>query len=233
MANTTWNLPAPIGFRGLHPDLPVTVYYRHLPHWRQDGATYFVTFRLADSLPQMKLRELEGMKREWLAKIESGRTGSLSREQSEAYAQVMMQEVEGWLDQGMGECWLKRPELSQMVANDLHHGDGDGYHLGCYVTMPNHVHAIIRPLLPQEHPLEDILRGCKRHSSRKINAAVGRSGTLWQEESFDRIIRDEEHLWRCIQYIGRNPGIAGLPLEQYRLWVRPEWEQCEWRFFEA
>ena len=46
----TWNRAAPPGFQGLRTDIPVTVYYRHLPHWRQDGATYFVTFRLADSL---------------------------------------------------------------------------------------------------------------------------------------------------------------------------------------
>ena len=58
MTVETWNREAPPGFQGLHSDIPVTFYYRHLPHWRQDGATYFVTFRLADSLPQMKLREL-------------------------------------------------------------------------------------------------------------------------------------------------------------------------------
>jgi hypothetical protein len=57
-----WNLPPPPGFQGLHPDQPITVYQRHLPHWRQDGATYFVTFRLADSLPQSKLDELAALK---------------------------------------------------------------------------------------------------------------------------------------------------------------------------
>jgi hypothetical protein len=59
------NLPSPPGFQGLHPDKPVTTYVRHLPHWRQGGATYFVTFRLGDSLPQSKLDELDQMRREW------------------------------------------------------------------------------------------------------------------------------------------------------------------------
>ena len=45
MSNDSFNLDAPPGFRGLHPDIPVTMYERHLPHWRQDGATYFVTFQ--------------------------------------------------------------------------------------------------------------------------------------------------------------------------------------------
>ena len=53
-----WNLTAPPGFQGLCADEEVTIYVRHLPHWRQPGATYFVTFRLHDSLPQCKLREL-------------------------------------------------------------------------------------------------------------------------------------------------------------------------------
>ena len=65
MTVTTWNRPAPAGFQGLRDDLPLQVYSRHLPHWRQHGATYFVTFRLADSLPQSKLRELELIKAAW------------------------------------------------------------------------------------------------------------------------------------------------------------------------
>ncbi|MEX0715729.1 MAG: hypothetical protein WD066_04045 [Planctomycetaceae bacterium] len=57
-----------------------------------------------------------------------------------------------------------------------------------------------------------------------------RDGALWQEESFDRIIRDAEHLWQCLQYIGRNPRFAGLPRDAYSLWVNPKWEACGWRF---
>jgi putative transposase len=59
-----------------------------------------------------------------------------------------------------------------------------------------------------------------------------RKGELWQEESFDRIIRDEEHLWRCIQYIGNNPGRARLPTVEWRRWIRPEWKALGWRFEE-
>jgi len=68
MTVENWNLEPPPDFQGLCPNIPVTFYFRHLPHWRQDGATYFVTFRLNDSLPQAKLRELESLKREFAAK---------------------------------------------------------------------------------------------------------------------------------------------------------------------
>src|SRR5438270_11212711 len=74
-----WNLPAPPGFQGLDPDKPVTVYQRHLPHWRQDGATYFVTFRLADALPQSKLDELAELQAAWERQHPPCRTALLSR----------------------------------------------------------------------------------------------------------------------------------------------------------
>jgi hypothetical protein len=61
----TWNLDPPPGFQGLHPDKPVTMYRRHLPHLRQAGATYFVTFRLGDSLPREMLDELSSLRADW------------------------------------------------------------------------------------------------------------------------------------------------------------------------
>lgn len=105
------------------------------------------------------------------------------------------------------------------------------YELGAYVVMPNHLHAVLRPLDPETHSLESILGSWKRFISRRINYSTAKSsGNLWQQESFDRIIRDEEHLWRTIQYIGRNPELAGLPRIVCPRWIRPEWEALGWRF---
>ena len=74
-----WNLHAPPEFRGFDETLPVRFYRRHLPHWRQEGATYFVTFRLADALPQNKLRELAALREQWLRKVsEVGQSTALS-----------------------------------------------------------------------------------------------------------------------------------------------------------
>jgi hypothetical protein len=64
MRSLVFPLP-PLGFRGLDLDRPVRRYLRHLPHWRQDGATYFVTFRLADSIPEAKLIELQNLRNHW------------------------------------------------------------------------------------------------------------------------------------------------------------------------
>jgi len=240
MSISTWNRPAPPGFQGLREDLPLRVYWRHLPHWRQHGATYFVTFRLADSLPQSKLRELELIKRVWAQKhgiagadYQSAlRDHRIPRAHWQALTRTVVAKVEGWLDEGMGKCWMNRAEVSRIVEESFHHVDDDQCELGCYVLMPNHVHAIIRPLHSETLPLEKVLQSRKRRTSREINARLGRSGPLWQEESFDRIIRDEEHLYRCIQYVGRNPDKTGLPPGQFRRWVRPSWESLGWKFDE-
>lgn len=59
--------------------------------------------------------------------------------------------------------------------------------------------------------------------SSRVSAVV-------QRESFDRIIRDAEHLYRVIQYIGRNPLKAGLSAAETALWIRPAWVECGWDF---
>jgi len=70
----------------------------------------------------------------------------------------------------------------------------------------------------------------KRISAAEINQRVSQGGSIWQDESFDRIIRDEEHLYRVIQYIGSNPMRAGISPGKCPLWINPEWVACGWEF---
>lgn len=216
---STWNLEAPPGCQGMREDRPIEFYERHLLHWRQEGATYFVTFRLADSLPKAKLRELESLRRELANRPDSTR---------EELARETARRVERWLDQGSGECLLRARASRDVVVNSLRHFDGDRYGLGAFVVMPNHVHAIVRPFTG--HRLESIVQSWKRFTAIEINRGLGRSGTLWQEEAFDRIVRDEEHLWRILQYIGRNPRLAGLNDTSTTRWVSSQWVENGWRF---
>src|SRR5262249_23169295 len=147
----------------------------------------------------------------------------------EQLSRETMRRVEQWLDQGMGSCRLKERGAAKLVADALHHFDGQRYELDSYVVKPNHVHGIVRPLLCAEEPMERIMQRWKRHTARGINRQFGLTGHLWQDESFDRILRDEEHLWRVLQYIEANPGKAGLMREQCPTWVRPEWVQLGWK----
>ncbi|MCF6311089.1 MAG: transposase [Verrucomicrobiales bacterium] len=231
--DSVFHLDAPPGFRGLDGDLPVQTYRRDLPHWRQDGATYFVTFRLEDSLPQEKLIELKQMKLRWQRKFDARREEEDVSEIETRKARfeqdrLLYRKMEFWLDQGMGECVLRDCATREILCEGLGYFDGERYELGSYVIMPNHVHLLIKPLF--ENALEKILQSRKRGSARKINELRGKQGAVWQAESFDRIVRDTQHLWRCVQYIGRNPGKANLGAEAYTRWVKPEWREIGWGF---
>jgi REP element-mobilizing transposase RayT len=99
--------------------------------------------------------------------------------------------------------------------------------------MPNHVHVLVRPFVEKEDSLERILHSWKRFTARQINENFMRNGPLWQKESFDRIVRDEEHLYRCIQYIGSNAKKAGLSTQACMRWIRPEWAELGWDFADS
>jgi putative transposase len=224
-----WNLAAPPGFQGLREDLSLDVYHRHLPHWRQDGAAYFVTFRLADALPQVKLRELAAWRSNWERLHPPPRSNATNQQLS----REVVRRVERWLDQGMGSCLLRNAANATVVAETLRHFDGDRYQLASYVVMPNHVHLLVRPLSVSQYTLEDILQSWKQFSAKRINRLLGKTGPVWQEESFDSIVRDEEHLYHCIQYIGANAVRAGLAPDVCPRWIRPDWETLGWRFDNA
>ena len=222
-----FNLEAPQNFRGLHPDLPIRMYLRHLPHWRQEGATYAVTFRLADSLPKEKLDLLKSMRAHWEAKHPEPRSAAAWRK----YAKTVTTSVEKWLNQGSGECHFRQKKFADELARSIRHFQNQQYFVSCYVIMPNHCHLVIRPVVGFE--LEDILGSIKGVVSRFVNKANETSGSLWQQECFDRIVRDEEHLYRVIQYVGNNPRLARLPTSQWFRWVHPEWERTGWGFRDA
>ena len=176
----------------------------YLPHVKREGASYFITFRLADSLPQQVLLEF---KRRQAAQLRAlGDATPASREEIDLEYQ---RQIERYLDRGIGECHLRRPEIAQMVAEALRHFDREQYLLDEWVIMPNHVHLILRPL--PNHTLSDILQSRKRHTARQANLLLGRTGeAFWQHESYDHWIRNDEEKARIQRYIRNNPVIAKL-----------------------
>ena len=214
------SLEPPPGFRGLDPDLPITCYRRRLPQWRQAGATYFVSFRLADSLPKECLDELRHLKREWELKHPVPRTENDWQE----YAKLIGRRGEYWLDQLYGSCVLRESGCGEIVEDALRFFDEVRYQLGALVTMPNHVHVVVRPFDAQ-FTLENVLQSWKGFTSREINKKQGTRGMIWQAESHDRLIRDCEHLLRAIRYIGKNPSKAGIADGTCPMWVREDWAE--------
>ena len=67
-----------------------------------------------------------------------------------------------------------------------------------------------------------MLEGATAH---RINKLLRRSGPVWEEESFDHVLRSDESLKKKCEYIRQNPVKAGLVerAEDYKwLWVNPE-----------
>jgi putative transposase len=219
-----FNLPSPTGFRGLHPDLPIEMYSRNLPHWRQEGATYFVTFHLADALPLSKKKELESLRRDLEAKHPIPR----NEKAWTVYANEIFRLVEKWMDAGSGECWFSQPVFAKELERAILHYNSIRYDVGCFVIMANHCHLVIRPFSGVS--LENELGSIKSTVSRFINQQTHANGNLWEQESYDRIIRDEEHLYRVVQYIGSNPRLASVPRQDWVRWIDAGWGSLGWGF---
>ncbi len=178
----------------------------YLPHVKREGACYFVTFRLEDSLPASVLAGFRQERDERIRRLESCMPMDASRQQVE---RTYRRRVERYLDQGRGACHLGRPEIADLVAGALRHFDGERYRLQEWVVMPNHVHVLVWPL--PGHLLGEITKAWKGYTARQANLLLGRSGKpFWQRESFDHWVRSEEEEGRIGGYIRRNPVGAGL-----------------------
>jgi valyl-tRNA synthetase len=182
----------------------IDISQRRLPHWTQADASYFVTFRLADSLPAERRESLRAERESWL----KNHLPPYTAEQAAEYRELFGERVEQWLDAGHGSCLLADPALSAIVVDSLEHFDGERYDLGSWVVMPNHVHAIVTPRAG--HDLSEILHSWKSFTAHEINKRTGRSGELWLSESYDHIVRGERELHQIEEYIERNPEKAGL-----------------------
>lgn len=191
-------------FRPFDKHAPYAQTWRDLPHRTQDGTTAFVTFRLADSLPKERLQEWYGDLQTFLKKNPKPWDESTWK----TYRRRFPDRLEQWLDESHGSRALADPAIAGIVERALHHFDGDRYILDAWVIMPNHVHVLVKPL--DGHTLDAILHSWKSFTAREINTAIGRSGQLWDHESFDHLLRGAEQLDRVRRYIEANPEKAGL-----------------------
>jgi hypothetical protein len=97
----------------------------YLPHWERDGGAYFVTFRLADSLPRTILEQIIERRSALEYAARAGRE-LLPVERVNA-AQMSSARIESFLDRGTGECHLARLEIATLVKSALKHHEGERY----------------------------------------------------------------------------------------------------------
>lgn len=212
-------------------------YRRRLPHLRVPGATYFVTFRQADSLPKKIILDWLAEHHAWLRahdidpEWDKQRTTrfwikwrAIPAEERESHERARTKVFLTELDRCHGSCVMRDQACRRIVADALHFFDADRVWLGDLVVMPNHVHVIVQMIGHVE--LEYWVGSVKRHAAREIGKLVGttpqRIGHFWMKESFDRVIRDREELRRTREYIRKNPAAAKLR-EQETTWSPATW----------
>jgi len=120
------------------------------------------------------------------------------------------------------------PEARAVTLDACHFWHGNK--LRCYAAcvMPDHVHLLLQPLPAQHgqegvHSLTEIMHSIKSFTAHEVNKVMKRSGPVWQDESFDRLIRSESDLHKTWDYIWNNPQRLGLvgPLEAYPYFWTP------------
>ncbi len=104
------------------------------------------------------------------------------------------------------------------ILEHIKKGNNKYYTLHATIVMPDHVHMIFEPL--PKYTLRRIMKGTKGASANLINKLRGANGQIWQDESFDRIIRDEKEYHEKVVYMYNNPLKKGLTEdpENYHGW---------------
>lgn len=165
----------------------------YLPHFDGGEILQFITLHLGDALP--------------VKVVEKWRTELRGELEEEAQIKLFWR-VEKYIDNGYGGCFLNKAEIAEIVQNSLLHFDEERYRLISWVIMPNHIHFLLRPMPNFE--LSDIIHSLKSFTALKANRLLQRSGKFWQEDYFDRYIRNQEHFEKTVSYIEMNPVKAGL-----------------------
>ena len=185
---------------------------RRLPHSKKDGAIYWITFRLADAIPRDRHRAFQKTRKLWLKRHPEPWNDAEWAE----YNRRFDEQIESWLDSGLGSRALAQLDARETVKNCLLRFNGERHRLHAAVIMPTHVHLLIEPL--EGHDLSLILQGIKGASAREINKPMGVTGNFWLDESYDHVVRSEMQYWRFVRYIAENPARAGLRGDEYWLY---------------
>jgi len=181
----------PVRFTGANPcPVNATYYRRNLPHWFPPGASIFLTWRLYGSLPPT-LR----------ARMVSN--GELTPGEQFRMADKALDHP------GSGPLWLKDPRVAGCIVDKLQKGASEllHYNLHAFVVMANHIHVLLTPRVE----VGKLMNALKGATARAANKLLGRTGKrFWQDESFDRWVRNPVEFTRIRRYIEQNPVSAGL-----------------------
>lgn len=172
----------------------------YLPHIIDPTGIYFLTIRLANTIPASVLVE-------W-------------KQSARLKYYGYQYKVQHYLDQSFGECWLRDVRIASIVDGAIRYFDNQRYELMASTIMPNHVHVLMK--LKPDFPMSSIMHSWKSFTALRANRILGRSGEFWEQEYFYRLVKSQRHLEFVLRYILNNPVKAGLCKEIFQ-WP---WTRC-------
>lgn len=200
-----------------------TFYRSNLPHIQPVGAAFFITFRLAGSIPKAIIQGLSEKYHLQIQKAANISDAYLRNLEIYNLRKIYLVELDLILDKiNEGPQYLKDVEVMNIIGNEFKKHDGILYDLIAYCIMSNHVHLVIDTEsqivdikdeieLNQKYvPLDKIMKLIKGATAQYCNKHLNRTGQFWERESFDMYIRNEKMLNNVISYTLENPVKAGI-----------------------
>ncbi len=199
----------------------VQIVERRLPHWSQAGTVCVITWRTVDSMPKAVLDQWYGDRARWLKNHginpdDPSWCNQLQQLDDNLVRDFLNAFWHRWhdaLDASHGACVLRQPELAAIVANSLHHFDGERYLLLDFVVMPNHAHLLAS--FPNEEGMLTQCESWKHFTATQINRRLNQRGRFWQQDAFDHLLRSEKQFEHYRRYIADNPKKARLRPGEY------------------
>ncbi len=159
-------------------------YQQNLPHFLPNDRPYFLTFRLAGSIP-----------------VDEQQLGMLLLKRKFMEYDRILNTVKS------GPHWLREERIAAIVKEAIQHRDGSQYDLHAYTIMSNHVHMVVT--LTGDVPLDRVLQQMKSFTAVACNKVLERHGDFWLHEGYDHVVR-EGRFGHVIWYVLMNPVKAGL-----------------------
>ena len=185
-------------------------HHRNLPHWQAPNGVYSNVFRLAGSLPQDVIQQLQE-ERTFAKKtlLKKGLSEEVTMKELSKMRQFYFGKFDDLLDNNhTGPHFLKEPAAAQIVADAILYFDEKRYTIIDYTIMSNHVHLTFYQLTQE---LGEVLGSIKKYSARQINLLHNCTGRqVWLHESYDHLVRNQYELAFYHTYTLENPVKAKI-----------------------
>ena len=195
-----------------------TYYRRNMPHIVPPGATLFITFRLAGSLPVAVIQQLQAELQAALNTISQAIPAEEQTAATHRARKAYFGKFDAQLDGNTsGPIWLHQPAVAELVKCEIELLVELEINVLSYCIMPNHVHVVLQ--LPEEPDFSfgKLMQRLKGRTAYRANQLLRRNGPFWQHESYDHLVRGTRELERINAYVVMNPVKAGL-VENWEEW---------------